>query len=575
MGDPVASVEIQAKSSGLRAQLREARAALGQFADGAATAMGGAFERGIKRKNFSVLGGGAGRGRRGGGILGGAASSALGNIGAQATSQLSSFVEGVGRDVFDFEKRLTRLKIQAGETPEEMDKLSRSIRTASDDFGVSKSDILAGAEAFVTLTGRMDIAKESADDFAKIAQATGSEVRDIATAADALFQQFGIGAGDFERAFSGMTAQGKAGAIELKDMASELSTIAPQWAQFGNGRGIRGIRELGAAMQIVKKGFGGDAAETTTGLSNFLTAVSKKGARFRNEGVGSFFVTKNGVKQMKDVFTIVDQIGNSKLAKNPEKLRQAFGSIEAYRAYIQLQQNRAELERMTKIAEDGGVIQRDLQEYLASSSGRISRTWEQVKNDVAAALTPDRIQAAVEGFGELAKHASAIGSGLKFAADFFGGFKKAGQDIRGFITGEGRITLMDQAFARAGDPAAMAKIENIKANAELVKLRAADSPRARQLLGMKGVTSAADLAADFANAEGPGAVAKRRAAEQFFKERGMTPGVTGLAQQLGKMVDELKVIAANTAEQLQVKVGADPVATAAKNAPKHRKGVAK
>ena len=55
----------------------------------------------------------------------------------------------------------------------------------------------------------------------------------------------------------------------------------------------------------------------------------------------------------------------------------------------------------------------------------------------------------------------------------------------------------------------------------------------------------------------------------------MTPGVTGLADQFGKMLDALTEIRKNTEQAIQVKIGADPVATAAKDAPKHRRGVAK
>ncbi len=302
-------------------------------------------------------------------------------------------IGNVASEVLDYERNLTRLQIAAGKTPEYMRGLSNEITNASKATGIGREQILGAATAYVTLTGDMDTARASADDFAKIAQATGSNVDDIAKAAAAASQNLGITSSQFESMFDTMTGQGKAGAIELKDMAAELSTIAPQWAQFANGKGLEGARKLGAAMQIVKKGFGGDAGETTVGVSNFLTAITKKASRF--EGLNFFTETKGAdgkkTKQLKDVFSIIDLISKSKIARDPETLTKAFGSIEAYRAYIQLRDNREELDKLADSAQYAGTIQKDFNTYMQSSAGRLDKAFNEMKIAVAAAFTPERI----------------------------------------------------------------------------------------------------------------------------------------------------------------------------------------
>ncbi len=162
---------------------------------------------------------------------------------------------------------------------------------------------------------------------------------------------------------------------------------------FGNGTGVRGVRDLGAALQIVKRGFGGDASETVTGLQSFLTAVVKHAPQLEKAGVKGLFTTdKNGKKELADVFTIVDAIGKSSLVKDPTAMEKAFGRVEAYRAYLQLSQNREELQKMSDAGEDATTIQKDLDTYMSSAAGRTSKAMEHLKNTIAEAFTPERFE---------------------------------------------------------------------------------------------------------------------------------------------------------------------------------------
>jgi TP901 family phage tail tape measure protein len=499
-------------------------------------------------------------------------------------------IKAIVSDVADYERALTRLQITADKSPEVMRAFSDQVMAASNATGLNRKDILDAASAYVALTGDMKTAQESTATWAKIAQATGTPIADISSTAAAMSQQLGITSGDMEAAFSGLAAQGKAGAIELKDLAGLMSQIAPMWGQFKDGKGAAGIAKLGAALQIVKRGFGGDAGETVTGLQSLLVSLQKNAGRFEGAGVEVFDV-KDGKKTMKDVFSIIDAISKSKLVNDPEAMEKAFGRVEAYRAYIQLSQNRDALNDLANKASDAGLIQRDFDTYMASSAGRMERAWTQVKNAVAAAFTPERIEQFAQSIEGLAGALAPLIEGLGKIGDLLNGINHFGQEISGAITGDGEITATDRILAKLGDQGAQTKIDNLKGVADYATIKAADDPRARKFLGIKAESSA-ELAGQYAQATGPGAVAKRTAAEKFYKENGMDGRDPWAAQQAaGGQAAPVQPLTPEAAKTLAsaivtaihagfekakggigIKIGNEPIQKAAANSMQHRRG---
>jgi TP901 family phage tail tape measure protein len=379
-----ARVELKSSAAGVDGGIREARRKLKQFErEQARSAKQAEREAARREKQLVRSAGGIGRS-----LLGTAASVGVGMLGVQAAGGLA----GMASDVLDYEKALTRLQITANSTPAAMREYSKTIEASSLNTGINRNEILSAGAAYVALTGDMETATNSTSTWAKIAAATGSTVSDIAQTAAAMSQQMHIGPKDMEATFSALAAQGKAGAIELKDLAGVMSQIAPMWATFKGGTGLRGVQELGAALQVVKRGFGGDAGETVTGLQSMLVAITKNAGRFKAAGINVFDVDKNGKESMKDVFSIVDAISKSSLVKHPDLMEKAFGRVEAYRAYLQLSQNKDLLDKFVSESQDAGLINRDFNTYMESSSAKIEKSWNAVKLAIASAFTPERIQ---------------------------------------------------------------------------------------------------------------------------------------------------------------------------------------
>jgi hypothetical protein len=425
-----AEVEVTATSKNLGARLREARSKFGAFA--------GELKKNVFGKDMMEKG-----------FWGKGGAQMVGNLGSSAASSAGGYIADQAKGVWSYNDALTRLQITAEKTPEEMKAFSVSVKEASDRTGIGKDKILAASAAYVALTGDMDGAAKSTGMWANVAQATNSSIDDIAKTAAALSQNSKVGPEDMEAAFAALAIQGKKGAIELKDLASQMSTIAPQWAMFKGGTGVEGVKQLGAALQIVKRGFGGDAGETITGLQGMLTALVKNSARFKAGGVKIFDTDKNGNKTMRNVLDIVNDISNSKLVKDPQKLEKAFGRVEAYRAFIQLRENKGALDDLIKTSGDVGVIQRDLGTYMQSDAGRVGVAYERMKNAIADAFTPERINAFVNAVEALADKIGPVVDAVGKIGGALGSIYGAGQTMRGWVSGGGHKSY-DKADQMAG-----------------------------------------------------------------------------------------------------------------------------
>jgi TP901 family phage tail tape measure protein len=292
-----------------------------------------------------------------------------------------------------FEKSLVRYQIATDSTDDSIANMRESLTQLSRESGLNRAELLSGASAYVALTGDADGARASIATFAKVANATGASLADVAATGAALRDNLGIDPKDFEAGFSALHVQGKAGAVELRELATELAGVAPSFAAFKNGTGTDGLIEMGAALQVVRKGFG-STSEAATGLRSMMVAVQRNADKFKKAGVRVFDRDpKTGRKSLRDFSDIVDAIGASKLAKDPTLLTKAFGSDEAKRAYDQLNRNRGLLDELIAKSTDKNAIDRDAQKYMSNPAAKVARLWNDVKLRIAEVFTPDRIAA--------------------------------------------------------------------------------------------------------------------------------------------------------------------------------------
>lgn len=297
-------------------------------------------------------------------------------------------------EAMEFEKRIARLAIAQGKSNDEMEEFRRETMRISESTGIARLEIMKGVGAYQALTGDTKGATAAAETFARVAQATGAPVDDVATAAASLKQNLKIDSADFEKVFSILSVQGKAGAVELNDFASEIAEVSAQFKKFAGGTGASGAAQMGAAFQVIRKD-AGTSSKAATNFMALMTALTRNSKKLKGVGVRVF--DKKG--QMREFDDIVADIHKKGL--RADKLTDIMGSAEAMRALGALTANMGEFQSLMQTT-DVSSIGRDLEQYLESPAGRAEKAWNKVKLALAEAFTPERIEMAAHAMEDLA-----------------------------------------------------------------------------------------------------------------------------------------------------------------------------
>ncbi len=464
-----AEVQLTVDDRSFKQKLADASKRWGKFGKGFGKGIGGGFGR--------VIGGGAKGAAKLAGIAG------FAGAGALVGSEISKTMQ--------FEESLTRLGIASRGALGSLNQFRSKVFAVSNETGLAREEVLAGASAYVTLTGDAKGAAASMELFAKIQRGTGASMDDIASSAAAMAQNLKIDPKDFERAFSILIAGGKAGSVELKDMASLMAELAPLAEQFKGGGGTGGLANLGAALQLTRQGFG-SASEAATGLQALMGSITKKADRFK--GVKIFDKDpKTGKKTLRNFQQIIEDIGNSKLAKDPQALTKALGSKEAYSAFVQLTKVKGAWTDLAHSTENATDVSRDYEAYQNSAAGRMQKLWNGVKNQIAAALTPERIEAFIQGISKTIEVASAlvgvlsdVGNAVVKILDVTGATMDEGKNDLASKVARGEMSL-DEVERQANEQGALGSLVRSTIAAKAERKRKAhewSEQRAKQLQNM-------------------------------------------------------------------------------------------
>lgn len=148
--------------------------------------------------------------------------------------------------------------------------------------GNDANDVMEGLQKFVAKTGDLQSGRDVLEDMARLAKATGSNMSDVADAAGDVASALPEGA-DKARivrdVMTGIAAQGKVGAVEIKQLATQMTKIAAASGQF-EGKAQDNMLAFGAMAQMARSGKGGaaSASQAANTIGSF-TSTFAKGAR--------------------------------------------------------------------------------------------------------------------------------------------------------------------------------------------------------------------------------------------------------------------------------------------------------
>lgn len=192
--------------------------------------------------------------------------------------------------------------------------------------GTKSSEVIDAMAQFTALTGDLKTARASMVTFATVAKATGSGLTDVAASTAAISQQFGITDPEqIKEVLASLTYQGKAGAIELSDLATGLQTLAASGASFGL-KGVQGVKTLGGITQLAKQG-SGSPAETFTAVQGIFRELTAKTTQLEKQKV-KVYEGKGADKHTRDptdiIIDAISTIGGNDIGKKATGLQSIF-----------------------------------------------------------------------------------------------------------------------------------------------------------------------------------------------------------------------------------------------------------
>lgn len=361
---------------------------------------------------------------------------AIGGVASNLAVRGLDILTDQAKGVYDFQKELTRLGIAARLTPAHLHAVELAARETSNQTGLSAIDVLRAGKAYMDLAGASAFTVPKMNLLARAAQASGAKTTDLAGMMYQLTETMKLTDDQVEQTMGGLINQAKDGAIEAKDMAAEFAGILPLFARFKDALGPDAAIQAGAMFQVIRKGFN-SASEAGTGIQRIFAGLRTYGSRFEANGVKIWDVGSDGVKRARSIGTIMKEIAGSKLVKDPELMKKAFGRTEGWRSMELLLENVKQLAELEASGHVKGVIGTDLAAYTESSAGRLEIAMERIKNKIAEAFTPERIEKFVNAIEGLADKIGPLVEAFGKIGDGLGKLYGVGKSVRGFIGTQG------------------------------------------------------------------------------------------------------------------------------------------
>lgn len=222
---------------------------------------------------------------------------------------LAGGVAGLGSAAMTLtlDETIVRLGIQANKSAGDMAALKDEVFEISQLSGirVDPTQMVAAIEKIVEKTGDLDLAQRNMKNIGLAIQATGARGIDIGGMIADMAEKFDIDTENgMKQMLDTLVLQGKAGAFTLQNLATEGETVTASYARMGR-TGASAIREMGALLQMAKKGSGSPAEAATAYESVLEDLVSN---RKKLDGLGIELWDPEQLAKGKEIARSVPQI---------------------------------------------------------------------------------------------------------------------------------------------------------------------------------------------------------------------------------------------------------------------------
>ncbi len=301
----------------------------------------------------------------------------------------------------NLQERFVYLGIQADIDDAELKKLKDKIYSISHDqkIKINASELTSAVEVITEKSGDLELARQNLKNMGLAIRATGASGADIGAMVNNLKEKFGVAVpAQIRAALETLVVQGKAGSFTLKDLAQQGERVTAAYAAMGR-TGPEAVREMGALLQVFRKG-AGSSEQATTAFEAVMRDLVKKAPQLRKELPGFEIWDpeksrwENGVE--KRVAKPVNQI-------LLELLKRTGGDIEILQKYFGEESARGLKVLITEFQKNKGKIP-ILKEFMAvkGDSGQLEKDSQRAAGTINAdlAVTGSKVEKALSDKGE-------------------------------------------------------------------------------------------------------------------------------------------------------------------------------
>jgi hypothetical protein len=320
------------------------------------------------------------RGRRSLGTLSRSAAKlgrGLDRIGNRYTALLTGAAgAGAVRMLIGLEERFTMLGIQANISADQVDALKRQIYevASAPQIRVDPGELTSAIEQIVEMTGDLQFAQQSAETLGLAISATGGKTGAAIGAMAAEMQKLGMAGDQVREAIDTLVTQGKAGSFTLQNLAGLGSRVVTAYAAATKGArdGVTVLREMGAALQVIRAGTG-SAEQAATAFEQLIGKLSDPNVTkiLTANGIQVFDPNQPGAEVLRPINELLLEIMEKSKGKQ-SILRPLFGE-QAVRAFAAVTPER--LRQYMDVQADGSQLLEDSQDHANTASAALTNLY--------------------------------------------------------------------------------------------------------------------------------------------------------------------------------------------------------
>ncbi|MGF7149423.1 TP901 family phage tail tape measure protein [Sphingomonas zeicaulis] len=292
----------------------------------------------------------------------------------------------------EYRATMTDIALKTNLSEHETVRLGKAIAAIGPKVAQLPSDLRQGVDQLAGAGLDPQAAVKIIEPIGKAATATRASIEDLANASYAGIDNLKVPVGETARMLDVMTAAGKSGAFELKDMAQYFPALTASAASLGQ-KGVPAVADLAAALQIARKG-AGDSATAANNVQNLLNKINAKDTvdNFKKFGIDLPKQLKKAYKEGKTPLEAITELTNQATKGDMSKLSYLFGDAQVQAALRPLIANLNEYRKIRAAAEQAsGTVDQDFARRAGSgelATAKWAATFERLQVIAGTVLLP-------------------------------------------------------------------------------------------------------------------------------------------------------------------------------------------